>query len=58
MSQHYTTCLQSIPGRGPSPATLATLIAAAQRRVAALRDAGLPTTHAEQALARLEAENA
>ena len=52
---YYTINLLSIPGRDARPpADRATLIRAAQARVEALRAAGLPTGHAEQALARLK----
>ena len=58
MTTHYATCLASIPGRDARPlADRATLIRAAQARVEALRAAGLPTGHAEQALARLDAQS-
>jgi hypothetical protein len=53
------TLLHSIPGRDLRPNTdYATCVRAAQRRIAALRDAGLPTMYAEQALAKLEARDA
>lgn len=53
----YTVNLLTTPGRDMrTNASRATLIAAAQRRLEALRSAGLPTGHAEHALAKLEGE--
>jgi hypothetical protein len=59
MTSYAAINLNSAAYRLDNPRPLAdrvTLIAAARWRVNALRDAGLPTTNAEQALAKLEGE--
>jgi hypothetical protein len=53
------TTLTTTPHRDATPRTpaaLEVLIRAAERRIAALRDAGLPTGHAEGQLRKLEQE--